>query len=116
MSESLTAMGAGTGIPTVSSNSHVCDIASAFPNRRWTGNGEQIGASAFFSISVSNVNSRTPLPCDVLDLLVSAVLLAEAVVQLDRAGCDGNAQRAVYSALAEIKHRLHEVTRSRALE
>lgn len=116
MSESLTAMGTGTGIPTVSSNSHVCDIAGAFPNMRWPANGEYIGAPAFFSIGIANVNSRTPLPCDVLDLLMSAVLFAEAVMQLDRAGCDRSAERAVYRALAEIKHHLHEVTWSRALE
>ncbi|MBM3577762.1 MAG: hypothetical protein FJX40_08875 [Alphaproteobacteria bacterium] len=116
MSESLTAMDTGAGILTLPSNSRLCDIAGAVPNKGWQANGEHIGAPAFFSIGVASVNSHTPLPRDVLDFLMSAVQFAEAVVQLDYAGSDRGTDRAVYRALAEIKHSLHKVTWSRELE
>jgi len=116
MSESLTAMDAGAVILTPPSNSRLCDIAGAFPNKGWLANGEHIGAPAFFSIGVANVNSPTPQPSDVLDFLTSAVQFSEAVIKLDHAVSPRGAEKAAYGALAEFKHSPHEVTWSRALE
>jgi hypothetical protein len=119
MSESLTVMDVGAGAPTLPPNSELCEIAGAFPNKGWPANGEHgeyIGAPVFFSIGLAKVTSPAPLPRDVLDFLMSAVLFAEAIVQLDHAVSDRGAEKAAYHALAEFKHSLHEVTRSRALE
>lgn len=116
MSASLTTMNAGLGIQTAPREVHVCEIAGAFPNKGWLANGERIEAPSFFSIGVVNVNSLAPLPCDVVDFLAAAVQFADAVVQFDRAPSDRAAEQTVYRALAEIKHGLHEVTWSRALE
>jgi len=119
MSESLTAMEVSAGAPPLPPNSELCEIAGALPNKGRPANcehGEYIGAPAFFSIGVANVNSPVPLPRDVLELLTSAVLFAETVIQLDHAGSDRGAEKAAYRALAEIKHSLHEVAWSRALE
>jgi len=61
------------------------------------------------------MNSSTPLPVDVLELLMSAVLFAELIVQLDCLD-QTRVEGACYDALADLKRKLNSVTFSRALE
>ncbi|RNJ47974.1 hypothetical protein [Methylocystis hirsuta] len=116
MSESWTAIDEGADILSAPSNSCLYDIAGAVADKGWTASGDRSGVLTFFCYLLTNVNSHTPLPRDVLDLLMSAILFAEAVARFDRARADKGAERTGYSALAEIKHSLHEVAWSRALE
>ena len=88
MSESWTAIDEGADILSAPSNSCLYDIAGAVADKGWTASGDRSGVLTFYCYLLTNVNSRTPLPRDVLDLLMSAILFAEAVARFDRARAD----------------------------
>ncbi len=76
---------------------------------------ENVQTPVVFAVGMASANSSTPVPVDVLELLMSAVLFAELIVQLDYLD-QSRVESACYDALADLKQKLNNVTFSRALE
>lgn len=112
MSVSSLATEAGAGVLAARER----DVAGASPATGQLAKLDRGGAPAVFVMGVANVSSDTKLRADVLDLLMSAVLFAEAIVQLDRADSPDGGERMCYETLAELKCMLRQVAWSRSLE
>ena len=112
MSVLVAARETGADALSTTLNFRECEVADALPASGWSGNRDD--APVVFVVGAANSGSHAPLPRDVLDLLRSTALFAEAILQLDRADV-GCAPRACYDALADLKRSLNQVAWSRAL-
>lgn len=115
MSVLAASVGAGIGILSLAASSPEDAIVRSCPTENWMVNYERSGPPVGFALSVASLSSIGPLPNDVLDLLMAAVLFAEAIVKLDNLGSGSGADAACFDALGDMKRSLNQVTWSRAL-
>jgi hypothetical protein len=115
MSVFAASVDAGIGILSLASSLPEDAIVRSCPTENWLANYEQSGSPVILALSVASLSSIGPLPNDVLDLLMAAVLFAEAIVRLDNQGSECGADAACFDALGDMKRSLNRVTWSRAL-
>ena len=91
------------------------DIRHSSMSTGWISNYRRSEPPVVRSLNVAILSSNTPLPNDVLNLLISAVAFAEAIIKFDSPGSGYSADTLCFEALGDMKRNLNHVTWSRAL-
>jgi hypothetical protein len=115
MSVLTTSDGVGIGILSEVSLSPDRDIRPSSMSTGWISNYRCSELPIVRSLNVAILSTNTPLPNDVLNLLISAVAFAEAIIKFDSPGSGYSADTLCFEALGDMKRNLNHVTWSRAL-